>query len=708
MLFNRCRLGALTRGTVAVNTMQVVLTAIFIAAAFFPHAAQASISNRVLRAEIHPKQGYTRIILRLEENPKFSIVPLPGNRVRLTLQETDGPLFRKYRHYSDPNIGGLAFSRRRGDLQVTFQAASGTGWRDASIEGTCAIALDVGKKFSMVVPRPFTAGREKIWNGVEKLVRDFDPPLKTDIPFLPTDRQILKNILNDTDQLAFIAAEAALYKGFLTEAEESFTQFASRQSAVRPLALYRLGETWYKLQKYPQALAAFREAERIWPAFLAYNPSITFYYGDSIARSGDLASARVLLARLIARLADKKFAPTLLVRLADILARQGHEPEALAIYRTVADNFPDNKARQMAQMRLADRSFLLATPWDYRRLSDLYQDISRQCSDVDMREEALFKHVLLLSIHGGAADALQQLVLFQRSFPRGVYVTVCRTIREVLVAQVYLDNNWDKDAPGLIRFVEEHQDYLAACMDTPDFLRHAVKAYDEAAQPIELIKFLTTLLDHQWAAANAPYLYEEIAYNADLLGDNALTEKTLQAFLRKFPAHPRARLMLERLGGVYFTGGKYHEVRDTLSWLLNKKERAEKSESYYYLGRSLLEQKGFGQAITAIDLYLAAAGREEKGPRHLPDAYNVAASARLASGDRKGALRMLDAGIKLPDSGRKDEFLYKAGEINALEGKKQVARSYFDQVVSKGTDEDWKKMAQQAIESLGSNPPIKH
>ncbi|MGD0584642.1 MAG: tetratricopeptide repeat protein, partial [Oryzomonas sp.] len=389
-----------------------------------------------------------------------------------------------------------------------------------------------------------------------------------------------------------------------------------------------------------------------------------------------------------------------LVRLADILTRQGHDPEALAIYRTVADNFPDNKARQMAQMRLADRDFLRATPWDYRRLSDLYLDISRQSNDVGMREEALFKHVLLLCINGGASDALQQLVLFQRRFPRGVYVTVCRTIREVLVAQVYQENNWDKDASGLIRFVEEQQDYLAACMDAPDFLQHVVRAYDEAGRPIELVKFLTTLLDHQWAAASAPYLYEEIASNADLLGDSILAEKTLRTFLRKFPTHPRARLMLERLGGVYFMGGKYQEVRDTLAWLLNKKEHAQQSESYYYLGRSLWEQKGFGQAITAMDLYIAAAGQLEKNAQHLPDAYYVAASARLASGDRKGALRMLDAGIKLPDSGRSEEFLYKAGEINALEGKKQVARSYFEQVVKKGKDEDWKRMAQQAIDSL--------
>jgi TolA-binding protein len=681
----------------------VLLLAIFAAAAVFPLSAQASIPNRVFRVDIRPKQGYTRITVRLKENPHFSLTSLPGNRLRLTLQDTDGPLFRKFRRYSDSNIGGLTFTRRGEGLLITFQTASGVGWRDASMEGTSAITLDVGRKFSPASSRPFVAGREKIWNGAEKLVRDFDPPLKTDIPFLPTDRQILRSILDDNDQQAFAAAEGALYKGRLTEAEEAFTQFASRQTAIRSLALYRLGETWYKLQKYPQALAAFREAEKLWPAFLTYNPGVTFYYGDSIARSGDLAAARQLLARLIGRLADKKFAPTLLVRLADILTRQGHDREALAIYRTVADNFPDNKANQMARLRLVDRDFLQAAPWSYHRLSDAYLDISRQSTDVDMREEALFKQVLLHSIHGEAPEALQQVVLFQKRFPRGVYATVCRTIREVLVGQVYRETKWNKDPAGLIRFVEEQQGYLADCLEQAGFLPAVARAYDEAGRPIELIKLFSALLDYQWAAANAPYLYEEIAYSADLLGDSVLAEKSLRTFLRKYPTHPRVRLVMERLGGVYFAGGKYQEVRDTLLWLLNKGEHAQFAESYYYLGRSLWELKGFAQAVKATDLYLSAGDREEKYVRLLPDAYITAASARLALGDRKGALRMLDAGIKVSGNGRGEEFLYKAGEINALEGRKQVARAYFEQVVKNGKDPDWKRLAEQAMGALDLN-----
>jgi TolA-binding protein len=538
---------------------------------------------------------------------------------------------------------------------------------------------------------------------VEKLVRDFDPPLKTDIPFQPTDRQILKNILNDADQQTFIGAEAALYKGRLTEAEETFSPFATRQTAIKSLALYRLGETWYKLQKYPQALVAFREAEKIWPAYLNYNPSVTFYYGDSIVRSGDLAAGRVLLANLIGRLADKKFAPTLLVRLGDILARQGHDQESLALYQTVANNFKDNKASSMAQLRLNDREFLQANSMSYHALSDSYQEIALAGGDIDMREESMFKHVLLESLHGEAVGVLQALTGFQRKFPRGVYATVVRVMREVLVGQVYHERQWDKDPAALIRFVEEHQEYLAACVDLPDFVEKIVKAYAEAGRPIELIKLFNYLVERQWAASNVPFMYEEIATNAELIGDAAQAEKSLRSFLQKYPAHPRARLIKERLGGLFFADSKYREVNGTLLWLLGKGEHAQKPESYYYLGRSLWSLKEYSQASKAIDHYLVSAGAT--GARLLPDAYFVAVSSRELTGDRKGALRMLDAGLKLPGNPRSEEFLFKAGEINLLEGNKPLARTYFEQVATKGKDPDWQRLAQQALESIDLKNP---
>lgn len=657
--------------------------------------------NHLQRISIRPKKTFTRITLGLLSQPRYTITSLPNSKLRICLAATESPLFRKLRRYTDSNMGGIVITRRGENLLLTFQIAAGHVWRDVSLEGADVITLDVGARFGSPQPVSCRPGRDKIWNGVEKLVRDFDPPLKSEFQFLPTDRQILRGLLDNDSQEAFVAAEAALYKGNLSEAEERFTLFAAHQTAIRSLALYRLGETYYKLQKYPQALASFREAEKLWPAYLNFNPGVTFYYGDSIARGGDLVAARSMLSGLIARLVEKKFAPVLLVRLADILARQGHGQEAFGIYRTVSENFQDNKASWMALLRLTDRDFFKATPWSYRTLADTYQKISRQSNDIDLREESHFKYVLLESLHGEAPEALLQIVMFQKKFPRGVYVAVCRTMREVLVDQAYRQSDWSKDSPGLIRFVEEHQDYLAGCMAQPDFLTSVVHAYEEAGRPIELIKLFSFLLERQWASDGAPYMYEVVTDNAELLGDSAMAEKSLRASLRKFPTHPRARLMLERLGGLLYAEGKHQEARDTLIWVLNKGEQARLAESYYYLGRSLWVLKQFAPASRSMERYIPlGAGQGDGGGRFLADAYYVAASAREATGDRKGALRLVETGLAKPGLAGREELLYKAGELTLSAGNSPAARNYFEKVLSVGKDPDWQKLARQSLESL--------
>lgn len=667
--------------------------------ALFPRDASASIPNRLYRIDIKPHKEYTRLTVRLAEPPSYSLAEIPGNRLRLVIRDTGGTLFKKFRRYSDQNIGGLVLKKRGDNLLVTFQISGKAGWRDLSRPEVSAVTLDIGAEFKAGAARPALAGREKIWNGVEKLVRDFDPPLKSEIPFMPTDRQILKNFLSENDQKEFMAAEAALYKGRLTEAEELFTRFASRQTQVRPLSLYRLAETWYKLQKYSQALATFREAEKLWPAYLGINPGMMFYYGDSIARSGDLVQARVLLTGLVARLADKAFAPALLVRLGDILVRQRHELEALAIYRNVAENFTENKASQMALMRCADSDFLRSTPWNYRSTSDVYLNAAQKSGDLDMREEAHFKHVLLESLHGEAGDALQAVTNFQRKFPRGVYAAVIRTMREVLVAEVFGRTSWGKDPSALVRFLEEQHEYLASCVERPGFLASITRAYNEAGRPIELVKLLSALVDRSWAAPLAPELYASIIDNAELIGDTATVERNVKAFLSKYSKNPRAKLMTERLGSLYFAAEKYQQVKGTLLWLLNKGEHAQKPESYYHLARSLWALQNYAQAVKAIDLFLATSGKD---PRVLPDAYFIAGSSRDSLGDLKGALKAYEAALKLPVNSRSDEFVYKAGQISLREGKSVRAKELFEQLARSGKDPDWQKLAQQALASLGS------
>lgn len=667
-------------------------------------------TNQLQRIEVRPKQHFTRVTLKLATNPRYDVVALPGNRLRIQLHDTTGRLFKGLRHYSDRNIGGLVVSQRGSDLVMTFaMAPQGVGWRAVHFDGVPAVSLDVGPLLEPPPLRPVQSGRERIWSGAEKLLRDFDPPIKPEVPFIPTDRLVLKNLLNEEDQKLFLAAEGALYKGQLTAAEDAFVPFVARTgSAIRPLALYRLAETRYRLQRYAQALENFREAEQLWAQFLSLNPASMFYYGDSIARTGNLPAGRQLLTRLVVAHADKQYAPVLLVRMADVLARQGNEPGAQAIYRTVAEAFENSKAHQIARMKLADRAFLLATPVNYQSLITTYREIAEHAGDFDLREEASFKAMLLAAINAPARPALEEAITYQKRFPRGVYTTILRDIREDLVEQSYRSGGWDKDPAGLLSLVNANQDYLAGALRVAGFLPAVTTAFEKAGRPLDLIALYAGLLERPWVGeANVPYLYLQVAEHSELLGDTLLAKKMLRSFLTRFPADPQARLGRERLGGLQYLDGELPEVRANLLWLLNKGEQASTPVSYYYLGRALWEGKSYAQAAMAMELYLATVKVEvaKKGAPLQGDAYYVGAQARQSLGQYRQALALLEAGVKVVPPERRDQFLYKLGEVNLQDGKQAQARSYFEQLSKEGKDADWRRLATQSLQSLATLSP---
>lgn len=665
-------------------------------------------ANQLQRIELRPRQQYTRVTLKLTTDPRYDVTVLSGNRLRIQLHDTTGRLFKGLRRYSDRNIGGLVVSQRGNDLVVTFaMAPKGVGWRTVHLDGIPAISLDVGPSLESRAPYPMQAGRDRIWSGAEKLLRDFDPPIKPEVPFVPTDRQVLKNLLNDDDQKLFLAAEGALYKGQLTVAEDALVPFAGRTgAAIRPLALYRLAETRYRLQRYSQSLENFREAEQLWPEFLSLNPASMFYYGDSIARNGNLPAGRQLLTRLVVANADKPYAPVLLVRMADVLARQGNELGAEAIYRTAAEMFRDSKARQIALMKLADRDFLRVTPMNYQALTSSYREIAEHVGDFDLREEATFKAMLLTAINAPAKIALDEAVAYQKRFPRGVYATLLRDIREDLVEQSYRQGGWDKDPAGLLALVQANLDYLASALRVDGFLPAVTTSFEKAGRPLDLITLYVGLLEKPWVGeANAPYLYLQVAEQSELLGDTLLAKKMLRNFLTRYPADPQVRLGRERLGALQYLDGEQAEVRSTLLWLLNTGEQANVPISYYYLGRALWHGKNYTQSALAMERYIAimqAAG--DKAPL-VGDAYYVAGQARQMLGHYQQALQLLGTGLKSVPVERRDQFLYKLGEVSLQDGKPAQARSYFEQLSKEGKDPDWRRLAVQSLQSLALSPP---
>lgn len=676
--------------------------AIFLLVAILTAAgpARADDRNRLSRIDVRPHGGFTRLTLAFEREPVYTLARLAGNRVRLTFADTDGVRWKRLRSYGDANVSGCTVSRRGGDLLVTVGVKGNPrGVRVLAAPGGATLALDVGSRLAPSAASPFSQGREGIREGVEQLVTRFDPPVRSDIPFVPTDRRVLQKMLTPEEVDIILAGEAALYRGEGSEAEAVFAPIVAVQSPVRGLAFYRLGEARAMLQKYGEALRDFREGEKLLPEFLAQSPGTAFAYADAMVRNGDLEQGRRMMGRLIASLADKKYAPVLLVRLADILARQGKEMEALAIYRTVAENFPDNKARWQARMKLADRRLMTVEPATFAGLVNEYLEINRS-GDFSLREESLFKAALLTALFGEAPDGFALVSEYERKFPRGTYISVARGMREELIVPMVRNLTAAKDFPALIKLAQDNRDYLVRCINEPDFVRNLVIAFADQGRFSEEAELFSYLAGKEWSAPQAPELYRRIIDAAERTGDITMLENAADNFLRRFPDHPSALRYREQVAALDYNRGNMSGVAQRLAPLLSGKARPEDVESLYILGKSLESAGNRKDAERAMVLFLSELRQRGGASELAPDAHYVAASARLARGDRKGAMELLRAGSVAAPEAQRDPFLYKMGEIARLEGRHDEAAGHFKAVAEKGKDPDWQRMAAQALADM--------
>lgn len=667
--------------------------------AFATSGADTGPDNRLLRMGVRGHGGFTRLSMAFERDPAPVLHQLSGNRVRLVFSNTAGGRWKKLRSYRDAHVEGVVVAPRGNDLMVTVTIKGDPrGVRVSTSPGVGVVSLDVGASLAPRRSPPLAQGREGIKVGVEQLITTFDPPFKSEIPFTPTDRRVLEAMVPPAEVALISAGEAALYEGNGSEAAEIFAGIGA-DSPGRPLALYRLGEASYLLQKYGDALRFFREAERQWPVFLTRSPATAFCYADSVARSGDLAGGRRLLGSLIAGLADKKYAPALLVRMADILARQGKDQEAMAIYRNVADNFTGSKGSWQARMKLADRRLLALEPAAYSPLVKDYLEIYERGTDFGLREQGLFKAALLLSLYGDADQAFGRVAEYEKKFPRGMYVSIAKGMREELLVPVYRRVARAGDNEALVKLALENRDYLGRVLAEDDFIKNLSAAFGDLGRIKEEVGLYANLAIREQNRAHAPELYRRILHDAEQLGDPALMEKAAGEFVERFPAHPWVQRFREELAAVEYNRGDFQRVVGRLSGMLASGTRPEYAESLYYLGKSLDAAGNRRDAERAMLLFLAELRRREMSSPLAADASYVAATARLSRGDRKGAKEILRAaGEASPEE--RDPFLYKLGEIARSEGRYEEAAHYLRTVVKEGKDPDWRDMASRLLADM--------
>jgi TolA-binding protein len=667
-----------------------------ILACAFPSVTRAE-ENRLRRIQLTPHNGFTRINLFFEKSPDYRISVSPG-RIRVTVSGADSPSFRRLRSYTDPQIAGLFCTMRYGALQVVIPvrdrepALQQVSWANPSV-----LTLEVGPALRRA-KRPDTApGRDPILSGTEQFVRDFQVPSRSGFPFVPTDVQLLKSLLPDADVQLFQRGEGLLYREQGSEAAEIFSSFLGKAPAVRALAFYRLGESLALADRNAEALSAFRQGEALWPSYLTQAPGTLLTYAEVRSRTGDFQGGRLLMTRLLDAYSGTVYAAPLMNRLAELWERHGERRVARTIYRAVIAHAPGSEAAARARLKLADGE-MFSVPRDrYRALRARYQAIYNAPGDIAVRDEALFKTALLDGLYGAPREALEAAVRYDRCYPRGIFGTVVKKMREELLLPVYLEMYAAHDNAGLCRLALENREYLARCFADPQFAPRLADAFRGAAKLTQELELFRYLQDKSVAAGAAPFLAARVVEDALTLGNAALAESTGRSFLTRFPRDPRTGAVREALGRIAYEKGDLKGAAAELSFLNGKGVKPQHPESDYYLGKALVasgNQKGGERNLARF-----TASAPATSPL-LPDGYFSVAGARVALKEYPAALDAYRQGEKIAKGETAEQFLYKRGELYLQLKDVRQAKEAWEKLAAAGGSGTWVKLASQALDDL--------
>jgi len=662
-----------------------------------PARGDALGENRLRRLQIHPHQGFTRITLLFQAPPDYLLTRLPG-RIRLNIRGADAPAFRRFRAYADAHVGGVFCTLRAGGLQVEVAVKEGA----AGVQLLCnanptALALDIGPAMKRATPVDIAPGREPILSGTEQFVREFGTPARAGLPFVPTDGKQLQRLLAEKDLQLFQQGEVALYREQGSEAQEIFSYFLTKSPAVRALASYRLAQALYLQERYDEALKAFREGEALWPGYLDQAPELLQSYAEVRARSGDFVGGRALLVRLITRLAGTAYAAPLLNRLADMYARHGETALAQEIYRSVAIHAPGSSASGRARMKLADREMFTLSRDSYGVLLERYRSIYVGPGDFALRDEAFFKMALLQALYGPAREALALTVTYQKRYPRGVFATIVKKMREELLLPVYREVHAGGDHAALVALALDNREYLARCFSDPEFAGRVAKASRACGMLSLELPLFDYLAGRGFASGSAPFMVARIVEDALTLGNLSLAESNALGFLARFPGDGRSQRIHEQLGRIAFERGETKVVIAQLSFLNARGSKPELPESDYYLGKALAGRGDHRGAELALTRFIRGV---PAGSPLRSDGFFAAATARVALKEYPGALAAFQEGMKSASGETEDQFLYSMGGVYLQLGMVREAVAAWEKVANRKGGATWSKLAAEALSDL--------
>ena len=502
---------------------------------------------------------------------------------------------------------------------------------------------------------------------------DLDPLLRkigTETPF--------------TVWLNLLHAETALASGRYDDA----TRMLARDDLAYPgeardIRLLRQADLRYKKRETIKALVAYSQLAGQ-SKIINTDPMSMAGFGDVLYSHNRYPEAAEKYQLLTELLDGKKQQDLALFRLAMSRLHDratAASKKAEVSFQQIADAFPGTEGGDRARMKLTDLDYLSGRI-DTKGAQASYDQLSREGSTIDLREEALFKLALINSLSGHTLASTEQCLDLLRGFQSGALRGEAQAL---IIAQI----------PGVIKQLVRDKDYIKALV---------------------LAKQNRDLFAQGWLGLDLLYDLATAYGELGLFDQVALTYQYIFDFAGE---GEQEKIYIPLLQALY-AGGQYAAVENYADRYFSRyPEGQDAGGVFLHRVKALLADGQAGKAIrllddakrpqgAAIDLLAASAYFDQKRWQEVIDILTRPEMKSLvASGDMTFILAE-----SLYQNGQNDParplFLeVAAGENNADQARFRLAQlafrdnnmpealNQFKELADKGKDPLWTKLAQE-------------
>jgi lipopolysaccharide biosynthesis regulator YciM len=371
------------------------------------------------------------------------------------------------------------------------------------------------------------------------------------------------------------------------------------------------------------------------------------------------------------------------------MAKRRFTPESKMLndFAAIELAYPDTEAGIRAAIKQTDIKMLTTKNWEKTGMAH-YQTLAETAEALSIREEAAFKVILANYLLGQKDKGMELLMNFLKEFKNGALhetalALLIETMPEILKEQI----KNGKYVEALV-LAQQNKNLFAKKWIDIKLLADMAGAYQELGFFNEASRMYLYLLDVGAGEDNGPYYLPliKLAYEQ---GEFEMVEEYADQYQTAYPKGPaHEEILLVRLQNL-MTHNKNQEALTLLSEHKSTQPRFKEIQATLYF-----QLNDYAKAKAILEELKITV--DSKGKDKLFDPVFMLAESAYQTGDIKKSAELFTTVQQ--ESSHQDQSLFRLGQIARQNGDSESALKYFKQIVEKGSNPLWQKLAKKELE----------